>query len=78
MYQLAWLMQDDPFVLLHLRGLGRDDLLARLHERDLVSRRAAGDEPDELDEDVDPDVEVALDAALRASALLAEVEGGSG
>ena len=32
MYQLAWLVEDDPFVLLHLRGLARDDLLARLHE----------------------------------------------
>jgi len=26
MYQLAWLMEDDPFVLLHLRGLGRDGM----------------------------------------------------
>ncbi len=33
MYQLAWLVDADPFVLLHLRGLARDDLLARLHER---------------------------------------------
>ncbi len=33
MYQLAWLVEDDPFVLLHLRGLARDDLLARLHDR---------------------------------------------
>ena len=33
MYQLAWLVEDDPFVLLHLRGVARDDLLARLHDR---------------------------------------------
>ena len=33
MYQLAWLVDADPFVLLHLRGLARDDLLSRLHER---------------------------------------------
>ena len=33
MYQLAWLVEADPFVLLHLRGLARDDLLARLHDR---------------------------------------------
>jgi uncharacterized Zn finger protein len=29
--QLAWLIQRDPFVLIQLRGLARDDLLARLH-----------------------------------------------
>ena len=33
LYQLAWLVEADPFVLLHLRGLARDDLLARLHDR---------------------------------------------
>jgi uncharacterized Zn finger protein len=63
MYQLAWLIDDDPFVLLHLRGLARDDLLARLHER-----IEAPAEPE------DPDVEIALDAALRATALLTELD----
>lgn len=29
--QLAWLIQRDPFVLIQLRGLARDDVLARLH-----------------------------------------------
>jgi uncharacterized Zn finger protein len=61
MYQLAWLIDDDPFVLLHLRGLARDDLLARLHERT--------EAPAE-----DPDVDIALDAAMRAAALLAELD----
>ena len=65
MYQLAWLIEDDPFVLLHLRGLARDDLLALLHERTETPAR---------EESEDPDVEVALDAALRAAALLAELE----
>jgi uncharacterized Zn finger protein len=65
MYQLAWLIEDDPFVLLHLRGLARDDLLARLHDR---AEPPPG--PDDLD---DPDLDVALDAALRAAALLAEL-----
>jgi len=65
MYQLAWLVEDDPFVLLHLRGLARDDLLARLHERTVTEAVA----PDE-----DPDLDVAVDAALRAAALLAELE----
>jgi uncharacterized Zn finger protein len=63
MYQLAWLIDDDPFVLLHLRGLPREELLARLHER------AARPDPAE-----DPDLDVAVDAALRAAALLAEVD----
>ena len=40
LYQLAWLVEADPFVLLHLRGLARDDLLARLHERGARPRRA--------------------------------------
>jgi len=64
MYQLAWLIEDDPFVLLHLRGLARDELLARLHERA---------EPGVVAE-VDPDVDTAVDAALRAAALLAELD----
>jgi uncharacterized Zn finger protein len=65
MYQLAWLVEDDPFVLLHLRGLARDDLLARLHER---ATPADSPEPE------DPDVDIAADAALRAAALLVELE----
>ena len=64
MYQLAWLLEDDPFVLLHLRGLARDDLLSRLHDRTEPAPAAADD----------PDVDVAVDAALRAAALLAEVD----
>jgi uncharacterized Zn finger protein len=67
MYQLAWLVDDDPFVLLHLRGLPRDDLLARLHERTAPADTNG-------DADVDVDVDVAVDAALRAAALLAELE----
>jgi uncharacterized Zn finger protein len=64
MYQLAWLIDADPFVLLHLRGLARDDLLARLHDR---AETAPPADPD------DPDVDIAADAALRAAALLAEL-----
>ena len=62
LYQLTWLIEADPFVLLHLRGLPRDDLLARLHQQ---TPGPPGD----------PDVEIAEDAALRAAerlALLAE------
>jgi uncharacterized Zn finger protein len=65
MYQLAWLIDADPFVLLHLRGLARDDLLARLHDRAETAPEA---EPE------DPDVDIAADAALRAAALLAEAD----
>jgi uncharacterized Zn finger protein len=71
LYQLAWLIEEDPFVLLHLRGLARDDLLSRLHERTEAATRAQ-DTAEDTDED--PDVDVAVDAALRAAALLAEVE----
>ena len=53
-------------MLLHLRGVARDDLLARLHER----TEAPAVEPE------DPDVDVAVDAALRAAALLAELDAG--
>ena len=63
MYQLAWLIEADPFVLMHLRGLGRDDLLARLHERAEAASPV----------DEDPDLDVAVDAALRAAALLADL-----
>ena len=73
MYQLAWLIDGDPFVLLHLRGLSREELLVRLHER---GRRPEPAEDRDVDPDVDPDVEVAVDAALRAAALLAELDRG--
>ena len=65
LYQLNWLLEADPFVLLHLRGLARDDLLSRLHQQgpDGTSQRP-GDA-------ADPDLEMAEDAALRASRALA-------
>jgi uncharacterized Zn finger protein len=72
LYQLTWLLEADPFVLLRLRGLPRDELLARLHARGsgtgAGAARAAG-----ADDDPEPgadDVETALDAALRAARLL--------
>jgi len=55
--QLAWLVEDDPFVLLQLRGLPRDELLARLHARTA--------EPDD-----DVDLDAAVEAALYAARLL--------
>jgi uncharacterized Zn finger protein len=56
--QLTWLIEADPFVLLTLRGVGRDDLLARLH--------ALSASPDPVVTDLD----VATDAARRAARLL--------
>lgn len=65
-YQVGWLLDADPFVLLQLRGLGREELLARLHERTPDEPRPADDDPD-LDAAAD-----AVDRARRALALLAE------
>ena len=60
--QLTWLVEADPCLLLHLRGLPRDELLARLHQRTAV----------ETDDPVEPDLEAALEAALYAARLLDE------
>jgi uncharacterized Zn finger protein len=54
-YQLGWLVDADPFVLLALRGLTRDGLLADLH----ALRPAADD-----------DLDVAAEAAEAAARLL--------
>ena len=64
LYQLTWLLEADPFVLLHLRGLPRDDLLARLHHQTREPSEGRGDLGD-------PDLEIAEDAALRAARALA-------
>jgi uncharacterized Zn finger protein len=56
--QLTWLIEADPFVMLALRGVGRDDLLARLH--------ALTDQPDRVADDLD----VAVDAVHRAARVL--------
>jgi uncharacterized Zn finger protein len=61
--QLAWLLDDHPLLLMHLRGLPRDELLHRLH----LSAGAAGHE-------VDADLDAALDAAFRAARVLELLE----
>jgi uncharacterized Zn finger protein len=61
LYQLAWLVEADPFVLLQLRGVPRDALLARLHRRSSAVGATTGD-TDTL--------ETGLDAALRAARIL--------
>jgi uncharacterized Zn finger protein len=70
LYQLAWLLEADPFVLLHLRGLPREQLLADLHARAVTA--------DDRVEDASPghadDVDTALDAAVRAARILELVD----
>ncbi len=63
--QVAWLVDADPLVLLHLRGLPRDDLLARLHARTVV-------EGDDVDEAL---LDTAADAAARAARVLEALDG---
>ncbi len=61
--QVAWLVDADPLVLLHLRGLPRDDLLARLHARTV----STADPVDDLEAAA---LDTAVDAAARAARLL--------
>ena len=74
--QLAWLIQADPFVLIHLRGLARERVLRDLHR---LVRPPAGEAPHDAESpgdstpsgpDVGDDQVVAEDAAVRAARLL--------
>lgn len=69
--QFTWLVEDDPFMLLLLRGLPRQDLLAALHARTVRPAPAP-----EVDPEVHSDVEVALDAAARAARIVEVLESG--
>ena len=62
LHQLTWLLEADPFVLLHLRGLPRDDLIAEVHARSTT--------PDGPDLEADGDLDVGWDAVLRARRVL--------
>lgn len=66
--QLGWLVDEDPLVLLAVRGLDRDALLAELHAR------ATGTTTEPVVGDLVDDVELVVDAALRAQALIAVFE----
>lgn len=82
--QLAWLVQRDPFVLFQLRGLARDEILARLH---VLSRArppgavggatpgAAEGSGVDGDGEID-DLAIAAEAALRAARELGPLLGG--
>lgn len=73
--QLAWLIQADPFVLTHLRGLSRDRVLRDLHrittprEEPHPGPRSHRSLGPGRDVEVD-DLSVAEDAAVRAARLL--------
>lgn len=77
LHQLCWIVDRDASALLHLRGAERDELLAGLRQRlrqELPAGPAAADvaAPGESTRDQVDDVEIALDAVLRARHLLEE------
>ncbi|KQY57500.1 MULTISPECIES: SWIM zinc finger family protein [unclassified Nocardioides] len=76
--QFTWLIDDDALALLHLRGLPREELLAQLHARQVQS---AETEPQSAEGGADPellaDVDVGVDAALRAARVLELLEEGA-
>jgi uncharacterized Zn finger protein len=65
LYQLTWLIEADPLVLFHLRGLPREELLAELHQRTPRSDSGRSEDPEQAD------LDIAYDAALRAARALA-------
>lgn len=67
--QVAWLVDADPLVLLHLRGLSRDDLLAMLHARTVPASVEPGDDLGAAA------LDTAHDAAVRASRVLEALDG---
>lgn len=76
LHQLCWAIDRDASVLLHLRGTERDELLGGLRS-ELRQDRPAGPAigvaaPGEATRDQVDDVEIALDAVLRARHLLEE------
>lgn len=85
LYQLAWLIDADPFTLLAVRGLPRDDLLARLADLhgSLPGSGAAGGPagggaggPGEDDAVEQEALALGEDAAARAQRLVALMEDG--
>lgn len=70
--QAGWLVDADPLVLLALRGLDRESLLAALHARAIGGSGTAPGE--ERVGDLVDDVELVVDAALRARAMIEAFE----
>jgi uncharacterized Zn finger protein len=72
--QVGWLADRDPLVLVLLRGLSREELLARLHARETAPvAQTSSTDPDE-----DADLDAAYDAAVRATRLLELLENDDG
>ena len=71
LHQVGWLLDADPFVLLHVRGLPREQLLARLHVERAARVPVLAD-----DREPDPDLDAAHDAAARAARFLERLESG--
>lgn len=69
LHQLCWLVDRDAQVLLHLRGVPRDQILARLRAWQGPADAADAAEPGGAADAAD-DLEVAVDAVLRARSLL--------
>ena len=65
--QFTWLVDADPLLLVLLRGLSREDLLAALHERTVAAPEPSAGPAVEPD---DPEVDAAYDAAVRAARVL--------
>jgi len=75
LHQAAWLLDAGPLGLLHLRGLPRDALLGRLHALETERLRRSGGPEDELAREAEEAaLDVASDAAARASAVLARLD----
>jgi len=65
LHQFAWLLDADPLVLLLVRGLPREELLASLHALSLTAT-----DPDDRDASEQPDLDAAAEAAARARLVL--------
>jgi len=71
LYQFAWLLDADPLVLLLVRGLSREDLLAALHELSLTTAEGGDSSSDDETQREQPDLDAAAEAAARARRVLA-------
>lgn len=72
LHQLAWLVDADPFVLLQLRGLPREELLGRLHERTAGPVCSVGETGADSAGGDEADLAAAVEAALYAARLLGD------
>ena len=71
--QTGWLVDADPLVLFAIRGLDRGDLLAELHAQ---RGGSAGQRSGSSANDLADDVELVVDAALRAQQMVSAFEAG--